>query len=280
MLPLRFWATNLQLILERGGLGDVVAAARGGLAPITEGTAEERLRAAVADLGCEVHDFRGWDRSIMYPREYGYFRDKGDFDHDGNTKEYGRFPPLRGKASGVLPIERLSTMVLHTTDSIMSWRRFLGTPCTIGISDDPAIVLCHPVLARLAHAHSANAFSNGMEISGKKGDATELQLKLAWLAMVYWHEVVSELREQAIADGKRLVASRLCVAPHRLYHDTRRNDPDPDEPPATGRIWYHIGERAKCELNMGEAPCPTRHPKRMIPRHWRFGPNGVPWACS
>jgi len=269
MLPLRFWTSNLRFIFERGGFGDVLAALAGGEAPITRGTPEEELRKAVAELGCEVVDFRGWDRSKLYPKEYGYFRDKGDYDHDGNTKEYGRFPPLRGKASGRLRIDRLSTMVLHTADTIMSAKRFLGTPCTIGISDEPAVVLCHPILSRLAHAHSANSFSNGMEISGKDGNATELQLQLAWLAMVYWHAETTRLREEAIAEGKRMVASRLCVAPHRLFHDTRRNDPDPDDPPATGKIWYHVGERAKAELGMGEVPCPARHPKRAIPDWWR-----------
>lgn len=258
---LTLWAERQRAILERGSVLDV-AAAQGPAAEITRGTPEEQLRNAVAACGCRVVDFRGWGRTKLYGKEYGSFRDKGDADGDGNTKEYGRFPPLRGAAVGRIKIEKLSTLVIHTADVVMPHRRFLGTPCTIGISDDDCVVLCHSVLARIAHAHTANPFSGGLEISGKDGAATEIQIKLARLAVRYWFDEVSRLRASAEEQGRRMVASRLCVAPHRLYHDTRREDPGP-------RIWSHVGEWAKRDLGMGEAPCPTRYPKRMIPHDWR-----------
>lgn len=174
-----------------------------------------------ARVSADYRDLDKWPRDKVYPwREYGWPGDKS-----------------RAMPSGRLPWERLDTLVLHTTDTGgLGPQRFLGVPAHAGIDRDGGIVLCHDLDRRLPHAHAANRYSTGLEVSGKRTITAE-QVEAGRLYIRWWHHRV---RQQ-----KKATARTLYIAPHRHSHWSRRKDPDRE-------VWEALGEWAidagLCEL--------------------------------
>jgi hypothetical protein len=69
----------------------------------------------------------------------------------------------------------------------MSPPRFLGCPVQTAIADDGTIVLCHEINALLWHAHKANRFACGVEVSGKS-DIHIRQIEPLRLLIRYIHD--------------------------------------------------------------------------------------------
>jgi hypothetical protein len=235
----------------RWSVRDIADVIRGGTAEIEDGELPERRLCLYAErINVDVVDYRGWDRTIKYGSEYGYFRDKTDFDRDGDTREWGRFPPFRGRAYGVRPWKKTTAVMLHTADVVMPRRRFIGVPAHCGVASDGSIVLMHPINALVAHGNSANSFSVGVEISGRSGAMTDLQRKSGRLLLEYVRDEILRHR-----------AGNLAVMAHRQSDGKNRaRDPGP-------KIWRELGEWSKRELGFVEGP--TLRKGQPIPGAWR-----------
>lgn len=159
-----------------------------------------------------------WDRVHEYdPKIYGYPRNK-----------------QRGQARGVLPWEKVTTIVLHTAGvSGMHPDRWLGVPTHVAVANDATVVLCHELNTYLWAAHAANRYSCSLEIAGNK-TISEAQVVSGRAAFRY---MVDELRSRR--------PGPVYVAPHRFSHKSRAQDCGPE-------IWEALGEWAiltlDCEL--------------------------------
>lgn len=168
-----------------------------------------------------------WDRVREYdPKVHGWPKNKE-----------------RGQARGVLPWEKVSTIVLHTAGvNGLHPDRWLGVPCHAAVANDATVVLCHELNAYLWAAHTANKFSVSIEIAGDR-TITDAQIPAARALLRY---VVEELRRRRPLDenGEPLP---LYVAPHRFYHRSRVKDCD-------GPIWTQIGAWGMDELDLQLGP--------------------------
>lgn len=201
-------------------------------------TAETKLKLAAEDERVRVVDLRGMDRMIHYdPEDWGWFR--------GGTRK--KNVPRRGRARGTLPWEKRTAIMLHTCAVDMRSPRFLGCPCHDGISQDGAIVLCHPHNALVYHGHSANRFSIGVEISGKR-TITDKQIKSARILLRFITEERQEHHE-----------GQMAIVAHRMSHRSRVNDPD-------AQIWRELGVWAIDVLGLKLGP--TVGSGRTIPIDW------------
>jgi hypothetical protein len=164
-------------------------------------------------------DFRDlvlWDRTRSYPaRVHGWPANKS-----------------RGQSRGVLPWEKVTTIVLHTSDvDGMHPDRWLGVPCHVAVADDASVVLCHELNTYLWAAHTANSFSCSLEIAGRRTITAE-QTAAGRIALRY---MVGELLERR--------PGPVYIMPHRFSHASRLNDPGPE-------IWRALGEWAIAELGL------------------------------
>lgn len=201
-------------------------------------TAETRLKVTADEARVRIVDLRGHDRLIHYNRDdWGWFR--------GGTSK--RNIPKRGRARGVLPWKNRTAIMLHTCAVDMRAPRFLGCPCHDGISQDGAIVLCHPHNAYLHHGHSANRFSIGVEISGTR-TITDKQIKAARILLSY---IVDERQEHH--------EGQMAICGHRQSHRSRVNDPD-------AQIWRELGVWAIDVLGLKLGPVVGSG--RPIPEAW------------
>lgn len=201
-------------------------------------TPETRLKLIAEDERVRVVDLRGMDRMIHYaPADWGWFR-------RGTRKKN---VPKRGRARGVLPWKKRTAIMLHTCAVDMRAPRFLGCPCHDGISQDGAIVLCHPHNARVFHGHSANGFSIGVEISGKRTIADK-QIKSARILLRYIVEDRQEHHE-----------GQMAIVAHCMSHRSRINDPD-------AQIWRELGVWAIDVLGLKLGPVVGSG--RPIPEAW------------
>ena len=180
---------------------------------------EERFRERVS---ADFRDLDTWPRDKEYNwREFGWPGDKS-----------------RAKPKGRIPWERLDTLVLHTTDTgKLGPKRFLGIPAQGGIDGYGGIVLMHDLNRLLYHAHSANRFSNGLEVCGR-GTITPEQVEAGRLYIRWWCQTVRF--NKAVAAGPPALAPEdipLHIIPHRHSHWSRRMDPGPD-------VWEALGQWA------------------------------------
>lgn len=168
-------------------------------------------------VSADFRDLSEWPRSKSYPwREFGWPSDKS-----------------RARPRGSLRLSRLHTLVLHTTDTGgLHPKRFLGIPAHGGIDKAGGIVLMHHPTRYLYHAHAANRYSNGLEISGR-GTITSEQIVSARIYLRWWRERILELRRGAGIDE----GEPLYIIPHRHSHSSRRFDPGQ-------AVWQAVGEWA------------------------------------
>lgn len=187
----------------------------------------ERLHAT---LGVVVsRDFRAagrgakWDRVREYdPKVHGWPKNK-----------------QRGQARGVLPWEKVSTIVLHTAGvNGLHPDRWLGVPCHAAVANDATVVLCHELNSYLWAAHAANRYSCSLEIAGNQ-TITDKQIPAARAALRYMAEELRR-RRPAGPDGEPLP---VYVAPHRFSHRSRVQD-------CGAAIWREVGEWGMRELGL------------------------------
>ena len=215
---------------------------------------DELLRVANG-LGVRVLDLRSMSRTEHYPPRDHCIQDGHDFGKWGWFRDDDKKKnlPVRAKPRGVIPWEKLTGILLHTTDVDMTGPRFLGTPVQTGIDRDGNIILCHPVNAKLWHAHKANSFTCGIEVSGKKGAITEKQIEPLRALIRYIHDE----RQDHHQDHHK---GDMVMMAHRQSHKSRTNDP--------GRaIWQAGAEWAREEFGMRIGPVVGSG--KPIPPEWR-----------
>lgn len=175
-----------------------------------------RLNAVVSRDFRDAGKGGAWDRCREYdPAVYGWPRDKS-----------------RGQSRGVLPWERVTTIVLHTTgvDGIHP-DRGLGIPAHVLVADDATVALLHELNTYLWAAHAANRYSCSIEIAGDR-TITDEQVPVARAALRYAVEVLRAKRPGPV-----------YVAPHRFSHRSRVRDCD-------AAIWAAVGEWSMRELGL------------------------------
>jgi hypothetical protein len=194
----------------------------------------ERLISDVIAAGGALQDLRKHDRTVWHdPKIWGYFRDKNDRDGDGNTAEYtSTFPCDRARSHGTRKASRVTAIMLHTTDVEMGWRRFVGVPAPMGVSDDDVALLLFDLLKLLYHGDAANGFSVGLEISGRSA-CTPTQVLLA-------RALVRYAQAEILAAGGG-VNGRVAIMCHAMSQGAKPND-------CGKQIWQDVGEWAISEL--------------------------------
>lgn len=157
----------------------------------------ERLEAEAAELGVEVHDFRGWPRDKEYDwREWGWPPNK-----------------KRGRSRGKRSWDQVTAICLHTYGvSGVSWKRYLGVPAHGGVDTDGHIVLCHDQTEYLWHGNAANRFSTGIEIAGVSGFDNPRQVKSARALMRYYSAEQRRNRTEACPAGDRVAVMGHSMA--------------------------------------------------------------------
>ena len=213
-------------------------------------TPERVLRREAAEMGVRVLDFRGRKRNQPHPfRSHCVVRNGEVLDLKasevlGTDEDFGiwgwfgggKNKPSRGKAHGKLKWEKCSTTVLHTMDVEAGPARCVGMPVQDCIAEDGTIVLCHSIVARCYAAHDANAFSDSLEVSGKRGMIREHQVGTARALFKY-----------VIASKRRHTDRQLYVIPHALSHWSRVGD-------CALPIWDVLGEWGISELGLKLGP--------------------------
>lgn len=149
---------------------------------------------------------------------WGVFADRKK-KRRGETEEHfqaerKKNQPLRGRARGEIGWDGSTTSVIHTMDVEANGPRMLGMPVQSGIEDSADIVLCQPIHAKMWAAHAANGYSSSMEVSGRKGAATDLQIEAGRILLRY-----------EIMEKQRHVERQRYVAPHAFSHWSRKGDP-------------------------------------------------------
>jgi hypothetical protein len=91
--------------------------------------------------------------------------------------------------------------------------RCVGMPIQNAIADDATIVLLHSIVARCYAAHTANGFSDSIEISGK-GTCTDLQTKAARILLKY---IIASKRRNSERENHYII-------PHAFSHWSRPQD--------------------------------------------------------
>lgn len=182
----------------------------------------DRLRASTIvsrDFRAAGHGAQ-WDRVREYdPKIYGWPKNK-----------------KRGQARGVLPWEKVTTIILHTSGvNGMHPDRWLGVPTHVAVANDATVVLCHELNTYLWAAHAANRYSCSLEIAGNK-TISEAQVKSGRAALRY---MVAELRSRR--------PGPVHIAPHRFSHRSRAQD-------CGAEIWEALGEWAMRELSCELGP--------------------------
>lgn len=209
------------------------------------------------ETGLVARDFRDlsqWNRE----KDYDWRR----FGWPGNKS--------RARSRGRIAWAKLDTLVLHTTDTgSLHPDRFLGIPAHAGITGDGSIVLCHALNTYLYHAHAANRFSNGLEISGRQTITPE-QVEAGRSYIRYW--IAEVRRRKALARGQPLGPAHaigpepLYIIPHRHSHWSRRMDPGPD-------VWEALGQWAIEML-------PNVRLGKVVGSGVRVPPRGTSWGAS
>lgn len=191
----------------------------------------ERLEAEAAELGVEVVDLRDlekWPRDAEYDwREFGWPPDKS-----------------RGLPKGTRPWSQITAACLHTYAAAgMSWKRFLGVPCHIGLASNGDIVLCHHFTQYMWCSDAANSFSVGVEISGPgRFDNPEIQTGSGRAILRYIRDETLRNRPDDSPYG-----DSMAVMAHRMA--TRK------KPDCCGKqIWQALGEWAIAEAGYKLGP--------------------------
>ena len=217
-------------------------------AKITDADLVADLISDARAVGGRVLDLRGLDRTKHYPMRERCIVGGEDFGAWGwfNDKIKRRNIPKRGKARGVIPWRKLSAQLLHTTDCDMQPARLIGCPVQAGVALD-TIVLCHPVNARMWHAHAANGFATGIEVVGRNGAVTDLQIELLGILMRYNDAIMSMHHAR----------NRVLMA-HRQSHWSRGGDPGP----AIWRAGWQVAQDLSYTVG------PVVGSGKSIPRGW------------
>lgn len=221
---------------------------------VPDDTPHDLLLDAAKECGVKVLDLRTMDRRKHYPPREACVQNGHDFGNwgwyrDGDDIKDKKNDPLRAKPRGTIPWPSLTGVLLHTTDVDMSAPRFLGTPVQTGIAKDGTIVLCHPINAKLWHAHAANKFTCGVEVSGNKGAILPVQVEPLRALIRYIH-----------AERQRHHAGDMVIMGHCQSHKSRKNDPGRD-------IWQAGGEWAIREMGLKLGPVVGSG--RAVPAAWR-----------
>lgn len=209
------WSTIVDAMSGEDGLTQLDPNERDESTPLPV-TPLERLEEKVKHLGCSIEDFRDlekWPRKQKYPKEYGYPRNK-----------------KRGHPYGRRKWDTTTALCLHIPGvQGMHRKRWLGVPVHGAISEgfesdeyQPRMVLCHDMLRLLAHSHSANRFSVGLEIGG----VTDTHIEIAKAYALYY----KECREANLGPDVN-----TYVMSHRNSHKSRTRDPGE-------YLWQHVGE--------------------------------------
>jgi len=214
----------------------------------------ERVKA-----GADYRDLDLWPRDKFYPRKdypwkvYGYTK-------DGKK--------LRAMPTGTIPWWQLDTLMIHTTDTgALGPLRGLSIPAHGLISDPGTIGLLHKLNRRLPHGHSANKFSNGLEVSGRR-TINAAQVEAGRLYIRWWCQTVRQNKALAHVEAGRSIGEAmdnmypLYIIPHRHSHKSRRKDPDRE-------VWEALGEWA-----IDEGLCKLG---RVVGSGQRIPERGQPW---
>lgn len=172
----------------------------------------------------DYRDLKAWPRDKVYPKEYGYPRNK-----------------VRAQPASLTlrPWATITTFMLHTTAvGGMTDKRGLGIPAHLYLPKESAIVLCHEMERRLAHGHAANKFTVGLEISGVSDWDAPSQIVRARALLRYFQSV------RRLHVGPE---AKCYVMAHRMSHSSRVRDPGK-------RIWQDAGEWAIEELGFELGP--------------------------
>lgn len=180
----------------------------------------ERLEAGLKAMGRQLIDYRDlkqWPRDKVYDwREYGYPGDKS-----------------RAMPHGTRTWNQLTGVMLHTYGVRgVGYKRFLGTPCHLGVDTDANVVLCHDLWRYVYHGDGANRFTAGIEISGYSGFDCPEQAESAYLAARY---VFEERMRNADPKGP-FMNGPLVVMGHRMAKAGKSLCPGK-------QIWQAVGER-------------------------------------
>jgi hypothetical protein len=194
----------------------------------TPGAPLEQLRQWCADARVELVDYRDlqqWPRRKMYPKEFGYPRDKSRAQ-----------PPRGGIRRGW---SMITTFMLHTTAVAgMTAKRGIGIPTHLYLPRENTIVLCHELELLLYHGHAGNSFTVGLEIAGESAWDSPSQVERARALLRYFQ----------VTRRMMLGADAKCyVMGHRMSHSSRVKDPGK-------QIWQDAGEWAIRELGFELGP--------------------------
>ena len=180
-------------------------------------TAIEVLEAKVKELGSEIIDFRDlskWPRDATYDKSYGYPRNKS-----------------RALPVGRRDIKKCTTICLHIPGVELHHKRWLGVPVHGAVSSGtgidfgiPKMVLCHYIEQYMAHGHSYNSFSEGLEVGGFE----DIHIELARAYVLYFQQ----RRRDALGPE-----AKCYIGTHRMAHKSRPVD-------CGERIWEAVGQWA------------------------------------
>ncbi len=231
--------------------------------PDEDETPERVLRREVAELGGRVLDLRGWKRNKPHPFRHRcvvrdgvvmsvHKRDVLSTDEDFGIWGWfggGENRPKRGRAHGKIKVAKSTTTIVHTMDVDAGPARCAGIPVQNCVCQE-TIVLCHSIFARMWAAHAANGYSDSIEIAGKKGAITVLQIALARCLIKY---ILASKRRNLALIGQ--ADRQLYIGPHALSHWSRLND-------CGRKIWDALGRWAieifglKCGPVVGSGKVP------------------------
>ncbi len=187
-------------------------------------------RSALADFMAKMpgaQDFGPW----------GWFGGKKTYDE---AKGHERNAPKRGRTRGRLKWSRVTNLVLHTMAVHATAPRCVGMPVHHAVAKDGTIVLLQSIRGRMWHAHHANGFSSGLEISGKSSIADH---QIGPVRALIRYDIASKRRNLGLLG----LSQRQTISPHAFSHSSRGQD--------CGRVpWLECGVWAMGELGLELGP--------------------------
>ena len=174
----------------------------------------------VLRAGSLVADMRTMPRKKHYDPRERFVQNGVDFGKFGwfRDNDPRRNMPIRSTPRGTIPWPRLTGILLHITAVDMHAARFLGVPAQLGVAREidgnAAAVLMHAINTKCWHAHAANRFTLGIEVSSADGTITDAQI-----------ETLRALIRYAYTERQRNHAGRMVIMAHRQSHKSRGRDP-------------------------------------------------------